>query len=235
MTSSKSKMVQRPRWVIAEAGNAHEGNLSVALELLERAKECGADLVKFQAGKAEGFARREEQIPFYRKYELGRGGYDKLVARGRELGIPVFFSVWSEEFAEYRKLDWFKIPARQCTRENIAKHATEKTFISVPHCLADVKGLGITKGIVLHCVSMYPQQAGFWWRMRELRRDLPNSEIGFSDHFVGIDAAVYAAEVMGAVAIEKHFTLDHNFGPLRDHELSANPAELKELVQRVKG
>ena len=71
--------------------------------------------------------------------------------------------------------------------------------------------------------------------MRELRRDLPNLEIGFSDHFVGIEEAVYAASFMGAVAIEKHFTLAHDFGPLRDHELSATPAELKELVERVKG
>jgi sialic acid synthase SpsE len=227
-------MVQRPQYIIAEAGNAHEGNLSVALELLERAKECGADMVKFQAGKAGGFARTEEQVPFYRKYELGRDGYDLLIKRGRELDFPVFFSVWSEEYADYRKLEWFKIPARQCNAENIRKYGTEKTFISVPHNLTDVKGLRIKQGIVMHCVSEYPQKGGFWWRMRELLLELPQVEIGFSDHFVGIDGAIHAA-YMGAVAIEKHFTLAHNFGPLRDHALSATPAELRELVERVKG
>ena len=53
--------------------------------------------------------------------------------------------------------------------------------------------------------------------------------VGFSDHSMGNVAAI-AAVAMGAVAIEKHFTLDHTMeGP--DHKASAEPGELKQLVE----
>ena len=221
--------------VIVDIGNNHEGNFQVALELIERAKECGADLAKFQAGRAEGCARTPQDIPRYRKYEFTKEEYERLIKHGEKVGIPVFFSVWSEEFADFRKLPYFKIPARQCNRDYIQRYSTETTFISVPHTLDDVRGLGIRKGVVLHCVSHYPAQAGFFWRFHELRRELGVSiPLGFSDHFIGIEYAVTAVHSYQAVAIEKHFTLRHDFGPLRDHQLSATPEELRELVERVK-
>lgn len=220
--------------VIAEAGNAHEGFLDAALELVERAKEAGADLVKFQAGTAEDFARSPEDIPRYRKYELGRAGYEKLIDRGTAIGIPVFFSVWSDEFNDLRRLPYFKIAARQCRADYIAKYATDNTFISIPLTLVDVKSLGLTKGIALHCVPHYPAINGYLWRIPYLRRALPIIPVGYSDHTIGIDWAVRAVNEYGACVIEKHFTLRRDFGPLRDHVLSATPGEMKELVEKVK-
>lgn len=221
--------------IIAEAGNNHEGNLQAALELIERAKDAGADLVKFQAGLASGFARRPEDTPRYKKYELGKEGYDRLIEHGKKTGIPVFFSVWSDVFDEYRRLEWFKIAARQCAPDYIQRYATDKTFISIPHTLDAVRELGISRGIVLHCVSHYPAQAPFFWRFGHIRRELgANIELGWSDHFVGIETAVQAWQGFNIAVIEKHFTLKHDFGPLRDHWLSADPKELKELVERVK-
>ena len=57
--------------------------------------------------------------------------------------------------------------------------------------------------------------------------------VGYSDHTVGNDACVIAA-ALGARILEKHFTLDHDFSPFRDHQLSAEPAELSDLVERVR-
>jgi N,N'-diacetyllegionaminate synthase len=218
--------------LIAEVGNNHEGSLDAAIEMMERAWEAGADMVKFQAGNANGFARRVEDIPRYRAYELGRVGYDCLIKRGKELGIHVFFSVWSEEYDDFRKLEWFKIPARQCRADQIREYATPKTFISIPHTNDTPGALGIRHGIPLHCVSQYPARDGMLSRIGQLR-DTLKMPVGYSDHTIGIDACVEAAK-LGAVAIEKHFTLKHDFGPLRDHALSAIPWQFREMVGKIR-
>lgn len=219
--------------LIAECGNNHEGRLDVALELLERAKDSGADLVKFQAGTAEGFCRTtyEDEIKLYRKYELGREGYNRLLERGRLLGIPVFFSVWSQEFDDYRRLPWFKIAGRQCRQDYIDENATDQTFISIPH-FANPHELNIPKGIILHCVLEYPAKSPILLLMDELAQVF-GRPCGYSDHTIGNRAAIAAAE-QGACAIEKHFTLDHDFGPLRDHKLSATPEEFKQMVEAIR-
>ena len=230
------KKTNRPL-IVAEAGSNHEGQLSVALELLERAKESGADLVKFQAGNAEGFARTQADFQFYKKYELGKKGYDALVKRGKELGIPVFFSVWSEDFAYLRRLPWFKIAARQISHKAIHDYGHPQCFVSIPHTIGDssLLSLGLTgsNSIPLHCVTMYPTTDAILWRIGHLR-ELLKIDVGYSDHTIGIKACVEAARMRNAVAVEKHFTLSHDFGPLRDHQLSATPKELSEMVERIK-
>lgn len=219
--------------VVAEAGNNHEGSLDVALELIEKAQEAGADLVKFQAGTAEGFARTPEDVERYRKYELGKDGYRRLAQRGIEIGIPVFFSVWSAEFGLLAKLPWFKIPARQCNPDNVAAADRSTTLVSIPHDYPNPALLGIKRAVPLHCVSQYPAAEPMLGRLIQLRETL-GMEVGYSDHTVGIESAVFAAHALGAVVIEKHFTLAHDFGPLRDHQLSATPEELSYLVSRIK-
>src|SRR5207248_356697 len=57
--------------------------------------------------------------------------------------------------------------------------------------------------------------------------------IGYSDHTTGTEAAVLAI-ALGATIIEKHFTLDRHYSDFRDHQLSADPAGMRELVQRIK-
>lgn len=217
--------------IIAEIGNNHEGSINTALELLEKAKEAGAHFVKFQAGTAKGFAREQKDVERYKKYELGRTGYDKLIKRGAELNIPVFFSVWSDEFSDYRKLDYYKIASRQCNVQTIEKYTNNGTFISVPHSIENIKALKIKSGVVLHCVSEYPAHDPMWHRLLKLRLET-GRPTGFSDHFIGIAHAVQAA-IMGAEYIEKHFTLKHDFGPLRDHALSATPDEMRRLIEEV--
>ena len=55
---------------------------------------------------------------------------------------------------------------------------------------------------------------------------------GYSDHTLGIKAAELAV-ACGARIIEKHFTLNKNQSDFRDHKLSADPSELKALVQAI--
>lgn len=84
--------------------------------------------------------------------------------------------------------------------------------------------------IMLHCVSSYPAREPQLWKLTHLQQ--LGYLAGYSDHTEGIKSAIRATE-MGAVWVEKHFTLDKTMsGP--DHYFSANPAELRALVAAVK-
>jgi len=219
--------------VVAEVGNNHEGSVQSAFQMLEAAKNAGADLVKFQAGTAEYFARTPEDEPIYQRYELGLPVYRRLIEHGKEIGIPVFFSIWGgDEFHELMG-EYRKVASRQCVPEYIKRWDSVNTFVSIPQWMsqADVLALGIVESIPLHCVTEYPAKDPMLWRIERLREWL-GPRVGYSDHTVGIEACIEAVR-LGACVIEKHFTLAHDFGHLRDHALSATPEELRTLVDEI--
>jgi len=216
--------------VIAEIGNNHEGDIGRAIAMVHSAVECGADILKFQAGTGEGFARQKDQIAFYKNFELGRKGYDTIIDLVHKLHKAVMFSIWSDEFEYIRDVeDFHKIPARQFTTETIRRWDTKNTFISIPHKITTVqaKFCDIKQAVPLHCVCEYPAQDAMLWKLALLKSEL-GRPVGYSDHCMGIMACRNAIR-MGAVAIEKHFTLDHNQSDFRDHVHSADPQQMREL------
>jgi sialic acid synthase SpsE len=221
-------------FIIAEAGNAHEGNINMAYELIWEASGCGCDAVKFQAGTAEGFARTPDKVDFYKPYVLSLEDFVDLYRYGCELGIPVFFSIWSPEYEQLWRIEkYHKIPARQCNRETIEELDGPNTFVSIPFDQAGYYKLGIKKSTVLHCVTEYPTNNPRLYVIDSLNKSF--ARVGYSDHTIGIDACLEAASYHNICAIEKHFTLDKRIKGLRDHELSANPADMKQLVEIIRG
>jgi len=103
----------------------------------------------------------------------------------------------------------------------------------VEMALQAVRRGGTSEVILLHCTSAYPTPKD----QTNLRRMLALKErfnvmVGFSDHTEGWYAAVQAV-TLGAVLVEKHFTLDHELaGP--DHWFSSTPGEFAELVKQVR-
>ena len=92
---------------------------------------------------------------------------------------------------------------------------------------------GCPELVLLHCVSSYPApyESINLRAMRTLQQGF-GLPVGFSDHTVGNQAAI-AAAVLGAVAIEKHLTLDRNMeGP--DHRHRSSLPEMAELVKGVR-
>ena len=86
---------------------------------------------------------------------------------------------------------------------------------------------------LLHCISSYPtplEQVNL--RSIPFLAQQTGCPVGYSDHTLGIEASL-AAVALGACIIEKHFTLDKNYSDFRDHQLSADPAEMKQLVDQV--
>ena len=90
---------------------------------------------------------------------------------------------------------------------------------------------------ILHCVLAYPTTYtnANLEIIKILKRKFKSHIIGYSDHTLPDENSLvlYEAYKAGAQIIEKHFTLDHNYSDFRDHKLSANPEEMKELVQKI--
>jgi len=220
-------------FVIAEAGNNFEGSMKLAYELICEAKKSGADAVKFQAGKACDFARTQDQVEFYKKYEMKLDDYMDMIKYGTEIGMPVFFSIWSKEYMSLNKFTKYrKIAARQFDLETVTKYDNENTFISIPNTFYEYQKLKLEKAIPLHCISEYPNFEPQLWTIDILRAAY--GKAGYSDHTIGIDNAIKAVKYFGACVIEKHFTLDKRIKGIRDHILSADPKDLKILCEAVK-
>jgi sialic acid synthase SpsE len=240
--------------VVAEIGNNHEGNFDVAVRMLEQAAAAGADAVKFQTFVAEQFVSPAdpERLKRMRGFQLSFEQFGKLADRARELGVVFFSTPLDIESARF--LDGiqpiFKIASGDNNYHELIRVVAgfgKPTIISTGfsdmplleqvhgNVRATWRGRADPGLALMHCVSCYPvspAQANLA-AIGTLARRFPDCAIGYSDHTIGIDAAVYAVAA-GARIIEKHFTLDKNYSSFRDHQLSADPEDLRRLVARIR-
>lgn len=242
-------------FIVAEIGNNHEGDAAVAAELIDAAAHAGADAAKLQAFGAARFVRptdtaRLEQLS---RFELARDEYAALADHARSRGLAFVCTPLDLATADFLEpvVDAVKIasgdndwPALLERAADMRKPAIVSTGMSDWGTIRAAHGtiaerwraLGVDPGIaLLHCVSAYPAAAGEarLATIPALAREFPDAAIGYSDHTLGIEACV-AAATAGARVLEKHVTLHHDFSEFRDHQLSAEPAELAELVRRVR-
>lgn len=240
--------------VVAEIGNNHEGNFDLAATMIERAAEAGAQAVKFQTFVPEHYVSYEqtERLARLRKFAFSFAQFAQLADVAKRCGV-IFFST-PFDLASAEALGKCCPAIKISSGDNvflplIAKVATMKLPVIMSTGLANFSDLdaayraldAIWKGIghagdlaLLHCVSSYPTppKEADLGAIAELRSRF-NCTVGYSDHTLGVEAAVLSV-ALGARIIEKHFTLDKNFSDFRDHQLSADPREMKELVARVK-
>ena len=88
---------------------------------------------------------------------------------------------------------------------------------------------------ILHCVSSYPvvESEANLLAIKTLKSKFSDCIIGYSDHTLGILSPIVAV-ALGAKIIEKHFTLNKSFSSFRDHKISVNPKEMKEMVIKIR-
>ena len=104
------------------------------------------------------------------------------------------------------------------------------TLGEIERAVETVRAEGNEQIVLLHCVSIYPAPAStVHLRNLETLRDAFDVPVGFSDHTLGT-AIPLAAIALGACLIEKHFTLDKDMEGW-DHAISADPAELRTIVE----
>ena len=235
--------------VVAEIGNNHEGDVGRARELVAAAAEAGAGVVKFQAIDPRLLVRPHEtaRIEQLDGFRLTREQFTGLAEQAHGLGMGFACTPFDLEAVRWLEplVDAFKIASGDNDLDALVAGcaATGKPVI-VSMGMTGVDGARHAAGVVaaydaefaaLHCVSAYPTDPAdaALAQIAVLADALPDAEIGYSDHTLGIEACVLAV-ACGARILEKHFTLSHDLSDFRDHQLSAEPAELAALVQRVR-
>ena len=191
----------------------------------------------------------EGQLAMLKKLELSQTDHEELISYCNEKGIRFFSTAFDMDSIDYLhslNMGLWKIPSGEITNypylRKIAQYQ-EPVILSTGMCeLADIEAalnvllqFGVKKALVtiLHCNTEYPTP----FEDVNLKAMLEIGEkfgvqIGYSDHTKGIEVPI-AAVALGAMVIEKHFTLDKNMeGP--DHKASLEPDELKAMVSAIR-
>ena len=248
--------------IIAEAGVNHNGSLELAKKMALAAKEAGADVVKFQtavpelvvskfAEKAEYQKKQtgdgESQLDMIRRLHFDFDGHRQLKEYCDKIGIQYLsaaFDVPSVQFLAGLDLPYFKVPSGEITnlpyleavaaaKKPVILSTGMSTLPEIEDAMSVLEDGGCPFVTLLHCNTEYPTP----YEDANLLAMLDLSEqfgvpVGLSDHTPGWECDV-AAAALGAVVIEKHFTLDRNMeGP--DHKASLEPQELAAMVKAVR-
>lgn len=249
-------------YIIAEAGVNHNGDINLAKEMIRKAKEAGADAVKFQTfiseelvssnvQKAEyqknNTGENESQLEMLKKLELPFYDFILLNNYAKEIGIDFLstpFDFKSIDFLISLNLPYIKVPSGEITNKPYLRKISKSnipvilstgmsTLAEIEAALEIFKEYDKSNIILLHCTTEYPAP------FEEINlkaipaiREKFGLAVGYSDHTEGIEASI-AAVVLGAVVVEKHFTLDRSMeGP--DHIASIEPHEFKQMTDAIR-
>ena len=241
-----------PPIISAEVGLNHNGDMGIAIALIFEAKRAGCDAVKFQNYRTADFVKNR-----YATYDNGHGfsepmwslcqrcelAYEDLSMLKHEadkLGIIFHSTPTSREGVDdlvKLSVPVLKNGADYWENERLALYMIDKTKLPVVMSTAkgygreDLYDYGCQQLVVLHTVREYP--AKDWDRDRFCAIKEIYELVGYSDHTIGIDAAVEAVK-LGACWVQFHMTLDKTMhGP--DHWFSKDPQEMAALVKACKG
>ncbi len=260
-----------PAYVIAEIGANHNGDMTLAREMIAAAKDCGCDAVKFQlwgrhTAHTESYIQK---LSAQKKLgdvdlstpELGLGTVADQLERFQctqdqhvelkqyadSVGIDFSSTALTEEDIDFLvELDvaFLKIASQDTDHPHFIKYIAEKglpTILStglsnwaeIEEAVECFKPDQMHNLCLMHVVSLYPPDDS----LINLRKIMTMESVfgvpvGYSDHSIGFSIPL-AAVTLGAVAIEKHFTMDKNM-PGWDHKVSADPAEMRIICSEAK-
>lgn len=246
---------------IAEIGLNHNGDISLAEEMIASAAKAGADAVKFQTFIPEkmnspftlslmknGGEKNPDYgiIDFFRKFTFTAGQWERLKKVSVTCGTEFFsapFDSESVELLEKTGVRLYKVASSELTNTPLLRKigATKKPVLlstgmagekDIELSLSVLKESGNPETVLLHCVSLYPAAKD----EANLKRivsliDRFRIPAGLSDHTSGYESAVIAA-VLGASVIEKHFMIDENHD-CPDKAVSLTADSFKEMTEKV--
>jgi N-acetylneuraminate synthase len=249
-----------PPYIIAEIGSNHNGDMGLCRQIIDAARESGADAVKFQSWTKDTLISRAEyerntqygpagqKLPsleeVVEQYQFTPDQHREIAAYCRERDMMFLSSCFSP--AEVDLLESLDVPLHKIasmdvnnlpllayvaqTGKPIVLSTGMATLGEVERALNTLRTNGAGPLIVLHCISIYPAPP----EAMHLRN------MGMFQHAFGVLVGLsdhsqgitvpLAATALGACMIEKHFTTDKSL-PGWDHAISADPPEMQQLVQ----
>lgn len=249
--------------IIAEAGVNHNGDIGMALRLVDAAADAGADYIKFQTFNASKLVAKsakladyqranvgdDSQLAMLRRLELSVDDHALLINHARERGIKFMstaFDLDSIAFLASLNLDFWKVPSGEVTNFPYLRaigRQKGKVVLSTGMCsLSEIEeAIGVLTRFgtakdditLLHCNTEYPTP------MRDVNLRAMAEMRGIFGTEVGYSDHTQGIEVpiaavaLGATVIEKHFTLDRTL-PGPDHKASLEPSELKAMISAIR-
>lgn len=222
-------------YVIAEIGINHNGHYETAVKMIEAARTCDADAVKFQTYYAEDICDRSNpEFPWLEQCELSNTQFVGLRMVCERVGIDFISTpdtVRDAEFLDTLSMKYMKIGSANANSAFLNSLAHIRTPLLVSLGMG-ANNIELRRGQVshfMHCISAYPVPDN---EAEMCRVQQANGVTGFSDHTIGSMAAIMAV-ARGAKVIEKHFTLEKT-APGPDHHMSADPAELVQYIKDIR-
>ena len=246
-------------FITAEIGINHNGNIEIAKKLIDVAKECDCNAVKFQKRTIEtvyskevldtprdspwGTTTREQKLGL----EFNRKEYDIIDSYCKQKQIQWYASAWdidSQLFLRHYNLKYNKVASSMLTHTELLKLIAEErkhTFISTGmSTLEEIKNaVDIFRNTncpfeLLHTNSSYPmkiEEANL--KCMQTLREKFNCDVGYSGHEAIGYLICVTAVILGASSIERHISLDRSmYGS--DQSASLEPVGLKRLVRDIR-
>lgn len=256
MENSYWKLNNKP-FIIAEMSGNHNQSLERAMAIVEAAAKAGAHAIKLQTYTADTMTMRgvhiikDENSLWYGRelHELYQEAFTPwewhkpIFEKAKSLGLMAFSTPFDEsavDFLETLKVPAYKIASFENTDWPLLKKVAKtgkpvimsmgaSTLSEIDEAVTILRNNGCDQLTLLKCTSTYPAtpENSDLLTIPHLK-GIFNCDIGLSDHTMGIGTSI-AAVALGAMVIEKHFTLNRADGGV-DSAFSIEPDELKNLV-----
>lgn len=247
----------QPTFIIAEVGANHRGDINNAYKLIDRAKEAGADAVKFQhlthdkiAADVEVFDTWNDKTvgllsDFYKSAEMPYSWTKDLIAYAKKKKIMFLSTPFDKEAVDVlatANVDAYKVASYELTDDIFLKYIAsmgKPVIIStgmadleeVAHAVKTITQSGNDQIVILHCTSMYPPKfEDLNLKAIQTLKTAFKLPVGYSDHTEPSSvAASITAVSLGACVIEKHITDNHKGGSNDD----VNSMEIQDFQKFV--
>jgi sialic acid synthase SpsE len=247
-------------YVIAEAGLNHNGSVKIAKKLIDLAAQAGADAVKFQKRTVENlavkatldaeddrfpqFGKTYRQIREHLEFDMSQYREIKKYAEDKELDfLCTAFDPPAADFLEDLGLEFYKLASHSATNIELLEYLAKggkKSILSTGMVDMDEITTAVkifekynTPLLLLHCVSAYPtplEECNL--NMINVLRENFGLPVGYSGHELGY-LPTLSAVAMGAVAVERHYTLDNNMIGF-DHKMSLGPDDFISMIKDIR-
>lgn len=254
-------ITRKEPYIIAEIGANHNGDLELAKKMIEKAKECRCDAVKFQSWSknslfSKGFYKEKNQFvdenfgtleEMVEKFSLSKKEHIVLKEYCDRQKITFCSTPTTSDevdMLDELKVPFFKVASMDLNNLSFLEYIAEKgkaiilstgmgSLAEIETAINTIYDAGNEEIILLHCIAAYPPEDKIInLRNIEMLNKTFNIPVGFSDHTIGTSIPLAAISI-GAKVIEKHFTLD-KIMPGWDHAVSANPEEMNIIVEEGK-